>query len=74
MSSNPDFRCPVCRAKQPLQTTCRRCKADLHLVAVARRRVEYLCAEIEKAQASGNHRREQHLALELQWLTPVTEG
>ena len=70
MSNNLDFRCPVCRAKQTLHATCRRCNADLRLVASARRRIEYLLTEIEMAQASGNHQREASLAAELQWLAP----
>jgi len=70
MSNNLDFRCPVCRAKQTLRATCRRCYADLRLVASARRRIEYLLAEIETAQASGNHQRKARLAAELKWLAP----
>ena len=71
MSNDRDFRCPVCRARQPLQETCRRCKADLSLVVGAHRRVEYLRAEREKARASGNGPREQILTAELRWLAPA---
>jgi hypothetical protein len=70
MSNKPDFRCPVCRAKQPLQDNCRRCKADLRLVVRARRRVACLLSEIEQVQASGNQKREELLWAELQWLAP----
>lgn len=70
MSNNHAFRCPVCRASQRPQATCRRCDADLRLVAGALRRVEYLLSEIEKAQASGDHQRKEGLILELRWLAP----
>lgn len=71
MSNEPDFRCPVCRAKQPLQETCRRCKADLSLVVRVHRRVEYLSAQREEARASGNREREEILTAELEWLAPT---
>ena len=70
MSNKLEFHCPVCRAKQPLQETCRRCKADLGLVVRVRRRVEYLISEIEQAEVSGDQEREELLAAELQWLVP----
>lgn len=70
MSNNLPFRCPVCRAKQPLQPTCRRCKADLQLVVQVRRRIEYLRSELQQAQASGNQQREATLHAELRWLCP----
>jgi len=74
MSSKLEFRCPVCRAKQPLQENCRRCKADLRLVVRARRRVAYLLLEIEQVQASGSQEREELLTAELQWLAPAVAG
>jgi len=37
-----DFCCPVCRAKQELNASCRRCAADLTLVVKARQRLAYL--------------------------------
>jgi len=70
MSNSRSFHCPVCRAKQTLRATCRRCNADLRLVASACRRIEYLLTEMETAQASGNRQREASLAAELQWLDP----
>lgn len=43
ISSN--FKCPVCRARQALQSCCRRCNADLSLVVAARERIGYLLSE-----------------------------
>lgn len=40
--STPDFRCPVCRARQELSETCRRCQADLTLAVKIRQRLWYL--------------------------------
>ncbi|OED37086.1 hypothetical protein AB833_24930 [Chromatiales bacterium (ex Bugula neritina AB1)] len=37
-----NFQCPVCRARQPLQSQCRRCQADLSLVVKVRERINYL--------------------------------
>lgn len=37
-----DFRCPACRARQPVQDACRRCQADLTLLAKMHRRIDYL--------------------------------
>jgi len=68
MSDNPDFRCPVCRARQPLRETCRRCEADLRLVVRARLRMAYLKKQM--AQASGHYEREQQFRNELRWFTP----
>lgn len=70
MSNDLELRCPVCRAKQPLQQTCRRCKADNGLVLRARRRIEYLLAEIEKVHANGDQQRAERLSAELKWLAP----
>jgi len=74
MSNDRNFRCPVCRARQPLQETCRRCKADLRLVVRARRRVDYLHSKRLKAQAQGDRECEQKLAAELRWLAPKPSG
>lgn len=40
-----NFQCPVCRARQALQSRCRRCHADLSLVVAARERIVYLLKE-----------------------------
>ena len=71
MSAEPAFRCPVCRAAQPLQENCRRCQADLRLVVCAQRRLAYVKAQREQALARGDNERESQLAAELQWLAPL---
>jgi hypothetical protein len=71
MSNDPALRCPVCRATQTLRETCRRCQADLALVARAHRRVAYLKRERDAARAGGNQQREQAFAAELRWLAPA---
>ena len=61
MSNNPidnspaelKFQCPACRAKQPLQNSCRRCGADLGLLAKAHRRVAWLVEKRRSAPGSG---------------------
>lgn len=70
MSSDPAFHCPVCRAKQALAETCRRCKADLRLVVRARRRVDYLRAQLEQAIAHGDAQQAATISAELRWLAP----
>jgi hypothetical protein len=70
MFDDPGFRCPVCRAAQTLRETCRRCQADLRLVALAHRRLAHLKRQRAQAQASGDYERELRLAAELQWLAP----
>jgi hypothetical protein len=70
MSDESDFRCPVCRAAQPLRQTCRRCQADLSLVVRARRRLAYLRQQQAQALSAGDGEREQRLAVELRWLAP----
>lgn len=71
MSADPSFRCPVCRALQSLQETCRRCQADLRLVMRARQRLEYVTRQLAAARAHGDRESEQLLAEELRWLAPA---
>ncbi len=70
MSNDPSFQCPVCRARQTLRDTCRRCTADLRLVVRAHRRVAHLVAQRQRAQAEGDWLREQAVAVELSLLAP----
>lgn len=70
MSDDPAFRCPVCRASQVLSDTCRRCRADLNLVARAYRRLDCLKRERDAARSRGDHEREQLVIEELRWLAP----
>lgn len=69
-ADNPSFRCPACRARQTLREECRRCRADLSLVARAHRRVHYLIVQRQQARTCGDRRREQSLTTELQQLAP----
>jgi len=70
MSDDSDFRCPVCRARQPLRETCRRCEADLHLVVRAHRRLVYLKSQLAQTHANGEKERERQIITELRWLVP----
>lgn len=70
MSVDPGFRCPVCRAAQALRETCRRCQADLSLVARGYRRLAYLKEQQAQALATGDSHRAKQLASELRWLAP----
>ncbi len=71
MSADPAFRCPVCRARQPLNQTCRRCQADLSLVVRSHRRLNYLIAQRDEARANGNREREETITEEIRWLLPA---
>jgi hypothetical protein len=70
MSNDPAFQCPVCRAKQTLRDTCRRCKADLSLVARAYRRLEYLLRLQAEARGNADQERMDAVSAELQWIAP----
>ncbi len=71
MSSEPSFRCPVCRAGQTIRDQCRRCQADLRLVAAAHRRVAYLKDQRQQARSRGDRPREEALSAELRLLMPA---
>jgi hypothetical protein len=71
MSADLTFRCPACRARQTLREQCRRCKADLGLVARAHRRVAYLVNEQHQARLCGERERERIISAELLWLAPA---
>lgn len=70
MSDDSNFRCPVCRARQTLRDTCRRCQADLRLVVGVHRHIAYLKREREQARQIADGRRERCVAAELRWLAP----
>lgn len=74
MSNEPPFRCPVCRATQALSATCRRCRADLGLVARARERLRYVLRLQAAARDGGDPAQVQRLHAELRWLSPVHAG
>ncbi len=69
MSSN-DFRCPACRAKQPLQPICRRCDADLSLLVRAIEHSAALAARHEQARARTDHHLMETTARQLALLSP----
>jgi hypothetical protein len=69
-SSRLAFQCPACRAKQPLQDTCRRCGADLSLLALAKRRVAWLLARRQAACAAGDFQYATLIQEELDVLQP----
>ncbi len=70
MSSDAKFRCPVCRAQQPLQDDCRRCQADLRLVVRAHRRIAYL-VDLQRQQGqSPDPQTSQTIRNELRLLAP----
>lgn len=67
-----DFRCPVCRARQPLQQQCRRCRADLSLVVAVRERINYLLAQ--RCELPDRDSRQHAIAVELALLSPQSIG
>jgi len=62
--------CPVCRAKQPPQVTCRRCSADLSLLVKVRRSQQLALAQAERAWAVRDSAKAQQLEAYLRWLKP----
>lgn len=74
MSDDLIFRCPVCRARQPLQETCRRCAADLRLVVRAQLRLAYIKEQLAQLRTSDDHERRQQLTREQRWLSPGCEN
>lgn len=71
MSADSSFRCPVCRAAQPLQETCRRCQADLRLVMRARLRLNDVKQKYAAAADRGDRVSAQDALAELRWLSPA---
>ena len=70
VSQVPKFQCPACRASQPLQDTCRRCGADLRLLAKAKRHVAALIERRESAIRIGDEAMAKQIALELKLMQP----
>ncbi|MEX0867273.1 MAG: hypothetical protein WD030_07935 [Pirellulales bacterium] len=71
MSSELEIRCPACRARQTLRDACRRCAADLRLVARAHRRAAWVVEQRRLAYDGGDFERAQMLAAELEQLAPL---
>ncbi len=65
-----ELNCPVCRARQPWQSTCRRCEADLQLYVKALRSLHTAQRQAAVAHDAGDestsHAAERYLA----WLRP----
>ena len=64
------FRCPVCRANQPLRPQCRRCRTDLSLVVRARQRLAYLLEQRSNAVRDGDLDGMKIIQRELMLLAP----
>jgi primosomal protein N' len=65
-----EFRCPVCRAQQPLQPVCRRCHADLSLVVKAHQHAAQLYVALQQARMDSDSARQHQLTEELRQLRP----
>lgn len=48
------MRCPVCRAENGLEPTCRRCKADLTLVVAVETQRQHALAEAARCAQAGD--------------------
>ena len=70
MSNESVFRCPVCRAKQPLQSQCRRCRADLRLVVRAHQCAARMRDDYERALRLDDRRMVQHIRQQLLLVAP----
>lgn len=62
--------CPVCRAKQTSQVTCRRCSADLGLLVKARASQHLARLQAKGARAAGDFAMAERLEAYLRWLKP----
>jgi hypothetical protein len=62
--------CPVCRANQPAQPTCRRCRADLTLLVKAVRSLHRARQDYDEAQRAGDSQRAARTLQYLKWLNP----
>jgi hypothetical protein len=65
-----ELLCPVCRAKQTTQVTCRRCSADLSLLVKARDSHQLAQIQVQRARAAGDFDKVQRLEAYLRWLKP----
>ena len=64
------FRCPACRAKQPMQTVCRRCQTDLTLLVQASTHLENLVSQYEQANSRDDQKTMDQLEREIEFLSP----
>lgn len=68
------FACPVCRAKQPAQSECRRCSADLALYIKALGSVEQSRQQLECAKGRGDTQLAAQASAYLRWLIQDFHG
>ena len=68
-----ELSCPVCRARQPWQATCRRCEADLQLYVKALRSLHSAQRQVAAAHNSGDEAKCQATERYLAWLGPRSE-
>jgi hypothetical protein len=62
------MRCPVCKAANVEPPQCRRCKADLSLLAALERQRQRLLADVGRCLREGRWRRAAELADHAGWL------
>lgn len=72
MSAEFELVCPVCRAKQKMQPTCRRCSADLALYALAIGSLNAVKQQWVLACESGNRELAARSESYWNWLHPRT--
>lgn len=70
MSNEHDFQCPACRARQTIRDQCRRCQADLGLLARIYRRMAYLLDQRGRVMNQGDTLSKQWIDEELELLKP----
>ncbi len=66
-----ELTCVVCRARQPLQSPCRRCGADLELVIKALRSLEIAQQRLHEARTNQNESQRETANRYLAWLQPL---
>ena len=64
------LRCPACRAQQPWQAQCRRCRADLQLLVAALRRSRFLVQQLNDDTCDLDGQRRDQYRRELRLLNP----
>lgn len=65
-----ELNCPVCRARQPWQSACRRCEADLRLYVKALRSLHSAQRQAAAAREAGDESKRQATEQYLAWLRP----
>lgn len=68
-----ELNCPVCRARQPWQSACRRCQADLRLYVKALRSLHTVQRQAAVAHDAGDETKRRATERYLAWLQPRSE-